>query len=179
MNDRFTVYGNLARPEGNVTGVTFFADTMTAKRLELVRELVPDATIGVLVNPNNGDTPAELREVEAWARQSGQEVLVLRASTPGEIDAAFATIEQRGAGAVVIAGDPMFTGRRQQISALVARQAIPTIFSSPDVTPPDALASYGASLTDSYNKVGTYVGKISRVLNPQTSRSCGQHSSGS
>jgi putative tryptophan/tyrosine transport system substrate-binding protein len=131
-----------------------------AKRLELVRELLPNAAIGVLVNPNNADTPGELREVEAWARESGQKILVLNASTPSEIDAAFATIVQRAAAALVIAGDPMFASRREQISALAARQAVPTIFTSPDVTPPDAFASYGASLTDSYRKVGTYAGKI-------------------
>jgi putative ABC transport system substrate-binding protein len=151
---------NLARPEGNVTGITFFADTLVAKRLELVRELAPNATIGVLVNPNNGDTPGELHDAEAWAHETGQEILVLNASTPSEIDAAFATIVQRAAGALVIAGDAMLASRREQIGLLAARQAIPTIYSSPDVIPPDALAAYGASLTDSYRKVGTYVGKI-------------------
>ena len=82
--------GNLARPEGNATGVTFFADTLMAKRLELIRELVPNAaTIAVLVNPNNADTPGQLREVQAAAREARQQLVVLNASTPSEIDAGF------------------------------------------------------------------------------------------
>jgi putative tryptophan/tyrosine transport system substrate-binding protein len=90
---------DLARPEGNVTGITFFADTIMAKRLELMRELVPGAPIiAVLVNPNNVDTPTELREVQAAAREAGQEIIILNASTPSEIDAAFAALVQRAAG---------------------------------------------------------------------------------
>ena len=104
--------GNLARPEGNATGVTFFADTLMAKRLELMRELVPDATaIAVLINPNNVDTPSELQEVQAAAREARQELFILNASTPREIEAAFAALVQRAAGALIVAGDPMLASR--------------------------------------------------------------------
>jgi putative tryptophan/tyrosine transport system substrate-binding protein len=158
---------SLARPEGNATGVTFFGDTLMAKRLELVRELVPNlATIAVLVNPNNGDTPGQLREVQAAARETGQEIIVLNASTPNEIDAAFVAMVQRAAGALVLAGDPMFASRPAQIGALAARYAIPMIWTSLDAAPHDALASYGASLADAYRQAGVYVGKILKGAKP-------------
>jgi len=138
-----------------------------AKRLELMRELVPDATvIGVLINPNSVDTPSELHEVEAAAREARQELFVLNASTPGEIEAAFAALVQRAAGALIVAGDPMLASRREQIGALVARHAIPTMHNSPDSNPPDALISYGASLTDAYRQVGIYTGKILKGAKP-------------
>ena len=101
--------GNLARPEGNATGVTFFADTLMAKRFELMRELVPNATaIAVLINPMNVDAPGQLREVQAAARAARQELFVLNASTPSEIDAAFAVLVKQAVGALLVAGDPMF-----------------------------------------------------------------------
>jgi len=159
--------GNLARPEGNATGVTFFADTLMAKRLELMRELVPDATaIAVLINPNNVDTPSELQEVQAAAREARQELFILNASTPREIEAAFAALVQRAAGALIVAGDPMLASRREQIGALVARHAIPTMYNSPDSNPHDALISYGASLADAYRQVGIYTGKILKGAKP-------------
>jgi putative tryptophan/tyrosine transport system substrate-binding protein len=159
---------DLARPEGNVTGITFFADTIMAKRLELMRELVPGAPIiAVLVNPNNVDTPSELREVQAAAREAGQEIMVLHASTPGEIDAAFAALVQRAAGALVVAGDPMLAAQRVQIRALAQRHSIPMLSSSLDPDTPDALITYGARLTESYRQVGIYTGKILADAKPK------------
>jgi putative tryptophan/tyrosine transport system substrate-binding protein len=152
---------DLARPEGNVTGITFFADTIMAKRLELVRELVPGAAIiAVLVNPNNVDTPSELREVQAAARETGQEIVILNASTPSEIDAAFATLVQRAAGALIVAGDPMLAAQRDQIAAFSHRHAIPTLSTNIESSTPDALITYGSSLTETYRQVGIYTGKI-------------------
>jgi ABC-type uncharacterized transport system substrate-binding protein len=154
---------NLARPEGNATGVTFFADTLMSKRLELMRELVPDATtIAVLVNPNNADTPGQLREIQAAARETRQQLVVLNASTRSEIDTAFAALVQRAAGALIVAGDPMFASRREHIVALAARHAVPTIYGSRETATRDALVSYGASLVDAYRQAGTYTGKILR-----------------
>jgi len=159
---------DLARPEGNVTGITFFADTIMAKRLELMRELVPGAPIiAVLVNPNNVDTPTELREVQAAAREAGQEIMVLNASTPSEIDAAFAALVQRATGALVVAGDPMLAAQRDQIRALAHRHAIPMLSSSLDPDTPDALITYGARLTESYRQVGIYTGKILAGAKPK------------
>jgi putative ABC transport system substrate-binding protein len=153
--------GNLARPEGNATGVTFFADTLMAKRFELMRELVPNATaIAVLINPMNVDAPGQLREVQAAARAARQELFVLNASTPSEIDAAFAVLVKQAVGALIVAGDPMFVSRREQIGSLVASYAIPAMYNSPESTPPDALVWYGPSLADAYRQAGIYTGKI-------------------
>jgi putative ABC transport system substrate-binding protein len=153
--------GNLARPEGNATGVTFFADTLMAKRFELMRELVPNATaIAVLINPMNVDAPGQLREVQAAARAARQELFVLNASTPSEIDAAFAVLVKQAVGALLVAGDPMFVSRREQIGSLVASYAIPAMYNAPESTPPDALVSYGPNLADAYRQVGIYTGKI-------------------
>jgi putative ABC transport system substrate-binding protein len=158
---------NLARPEGNATGVTFFADTLMGKRLELMHELVPNAaTIAVLLNPSNGDTPSQLREVQASARAAGQKIIVLNASTPNQIDAAFAALVQQAAGALVLAGDPMFASRIEQIGALATRYGIPMIWTSIESSPPDALASYGASLAASYRQVGIYTGRILKGAKP-------------
>ena len=160
---------DLARPEGNVTGITFFADAIMAKRLELIRELVPGAAIiAVLVNPNNvDDTPSELREVQTAAREAGQEIIVLNASTPSEIDAAFAALVQRAAGALVVAGDPMLAAQRDQIRALAHRHAIPMLSSNLESGTPDALITYGARLTESYRQVGIYTGKILAGAKPK------------
>ena len=153
--------GNLARPEGNATGVTFFADTLMAKRFELMRELVPNATaIAVLINPMNVDAPGQLREVQAAARAARQELFVLNASTPSEIDAAFAVLVKQAVGALLVAGDPMFVSWREQIGSLVASYAIPAMYNAPESTPPDALVSYGPNLADAYRQVGIYTGKI-------------------
>jgi putative ABC transport system substrate-binding protein len=162
---------DLARPEGNVTGITFFADAIMAKRLELIRELVPGAAIiAVLVNPNNvDDTPSELREVQTAAREAGQEIIVLNASTPSEIDAAFATLVQSAAGALIVAGDPMLAAQRDQIRALARRHAIPMLSSNLEsgTRTPDALITYGARLTESYRQVGIYTGKILAGAKPR------------
>jgi putative ABC transport system substrate-binding protein len=158
---------NLARPEGNATGVTFFGDTLMGKRLEFMRELVPNvAIIAVLINPSNGDTPSQLREVQASAREAGQKIIVLNASTPNEIDAAFAALVQQAAGALVLAGDPMFASRSEQIGALATRYGIPMIWTNIESSPPDALVSYGASLAASYRQVGIYTGRILKGAKP-------------
>jgi putative ABC transport system substrate-binding protein len=158
--------GSLNRPEANLTGVTFFADELMAKRLELLRELVPNAaTVAVLLNPGNVDTPGELRDVQAAARETGQRLLVLSASTESEIDVAFATVK-RAADALIVGGDPFFSSRRDQLSALMEHYAIPTISFSRDVSAPYAQITYGPRLADAYRQVGVYTGRILKGAKP-------------
>src|SRR5204863_3761274 len=113
---------SLNRPGGNATGMSFFSGALAAKRLELLRELVPQAaTIAVLANPSNARTEADARELQDAARRVGQQIIVVNARTAGEVDEAFATIAQRRAGAVLVNGDAFYLTRREQITALAAR----------------------------------------------------------
>jgi putative tryptophan/tyrosine transport system substrate-binding protein len=156
----------LGRPEGK-TGITFFSDTLMAKRLDLLRELVPNATtIAVLVNPTNADTPAQLREVQAAARAAGQQLIVLNASTPREIEAVFAVLVPRTAGALMIAGDPFFVTQRELLVSLAARYAVPTIYSSRESAARGALMTYGVHLADVYRQAGIYTAKILKGAKP-------------
>jgi ABC-type uncharacterized transport system substrate-binding protein len=158
---------SLGRPDSNVTGVTFFADTLMSKRLELLRELVPNAaTVAVLVNPNNADTAFQLREVQVAARETGQQLVVLNASTASEIETAFASLVPRGARALLIAGDPFFVTQRGQLVALATHHAIPTIYSSRESATRDALVSYGVHLPDVYRQVGVYAARILKGAKP-------------
>jgi putative tryptophan/tyrosine transport system substrate-binding protein len=153
------------RPGGNITGVVFFA-ALTAKRLELLRQLVPKATtIAVLVSPDP-DTEAERREVEAAAQATGQQVIVLYVSSDRDIDAAFATIIQRGAGALLSLGGAFFNSRRERLVALAARHALPVTYPWREATAAGGLMSYGTSITDAYRQVGIYAGRILKGEKP-------------
>ncbi len=140
---------------------------MTAKRLGLMRELVPNATIiAILVNPKGSDTPHELREVQAAARSVSQKLIILNASTPNQIDKAFTTLSQQAVDALVVGSDPMFTSEQKKIFALAASHRIPTIYGSPETTPRGALASYGPSLLEAYQLAGNYTGKLLKGAKP-------------
>ena len=153
------------RPGGNITGVVFFA-ALAAKRLELLRQLVPKATtIAVLVSPDP-DTEAERREVEAAAQATGQQVIVLYVSSDRDIDAAFATIIKRGAGALLSLGGAFFNSRRERLVALAARHALPVTYPWREATAAGGLMSYGTSITDAYRQVGIYVGRILKGEKP-------------
>jgi putative ABC transport system substrate-binding protein len=153
------------RPGGNITGVVFFA-ALAAKRLELLRQLVPKATtIAVLVSPDP-DTEAERREVEAAAQATGQQVIVLYVSSDRDIDAAFATIIQRGAGALLSLGGAFFNSRRERLVALAARHALPVTYPWREATAAGGLMSYGTSITDAYRQVGIYAGRILKGEKP-------------
>jgi putative tryptophan/tyrosine transport system substrate-binding protein len=153
------------RPGGNITGVVFFA-ALAAKRLELLRQLVPKATtIAVLVSPDP-DTEAERREVEAAAQATGQQVIVLYVSSDRDIDGAFATIIQRGAGALLSLGGAFFNSHRERLVALAARHALPVTYPWREATVAGGLMSYGTSITDAYRQVGIYVGRILKGEKP-------------
>jgi len=150
---------SLNRPGGNLTGVTIFGMMATGKRMELLRQLMPKAgMIGYLMNPNNPNR--ELGNVQTAARSLRQPIFVLNASDGREIDAAFAAISKQRVAALLVASDPLFFDRRDQLVALAARQAIPAIYYLRAFSQAGGLLSYGNSLTDMYRLVGTYTGRI-------------------
>jgi putative ABC transport system substrate-binding protein len=156
---RLGLVTSLARPGGNLTGVNFLNAELAAKRLEILRELVPSAhRIAVLVNPSF-DWSAE-RDLDAAARTMGLEIVALQASTNREIDAAFATFAEQRPDALYISPNPFFRSRRVQMALLAARYGIPTAFALRDYTEAGGLMSYGASLAEAYRKVGVQAGRV-------------------
>ena len=153
---------SLSRPGGNITGVTALAVELGAKQLEVLHELVPTASaIALLVNPTgaaNADTLS--RDLQAAARIRGVGLHVLHASTESDLDTVFATLSRLQAGALVIGSDPFFNSRPQQLAALAARHAVPTIYPFRDYVVAGGLMSYGNSLADSYHLLGTYASRI-------------------
>jgi putative tryptophan/tyrosine transport system substrate-binding protein len=159
---------SLARPSANATGINFYSGELTAKRLELLRELVPAATrVAVLVNPANAiTTETTLRDVAAPARAMGLQIQVLNASTSREINAAFATFVRERPDALFIGLDPFLNSRRAQLVNLAARHALPATFSNRDNAEIGGLMSYGANIADGWRQVGAYVGRILKGAKP-------------
>jgi putative ABC transport system substrate-binding protein len=152
---------SLARPGGNLTGVSTMAPELISKRLELLSELVPQAgVIALLVNPNNSNTERIIGDMQEAAHTKGVQLRVLKAGSESEIDAAFASLVELHAGALVVGGDPFFESRREQLVALAARHAVPAIYQWHEFAVAGGLISYGASLTALYRQVGIYAGKI-------------------
>src|SRR5262249_13723438 len=142
---------SINRPGGNVTGVSWFAAELGPKRLGLLHELVPNATIvAFLSNPNNPESARQPAELQEAARAIGLQLVVLTATTPGGIDAAFTAMVQNRVGALLVGSDPFFFSRREQIVALAAEHAIPTIYAGRETAGADGLMSYGNSLADAY-----------------------------
>ena len=158
---------NLGRPGGNATGVTFHTGQLHAKRLELLRELVPNAgVIAFLANPNNPTFESNVKAVEDTASSVGQQVRVLKASTAQEIDVAFTALVQLRAGALLVASEGFFLDRREQIAALTARYRVPASFELREFVTAGGLMSYGASLSEVYRQAGIYTGKIINGAKP-------------
>jgi putative ABC transport system substrate-binding protein len=155
------------RPGGNATGISFLTPILGAKRLELLHDLVPKASvIAVLINPNNPIADAQTRQLQETARAMGQQIKVLYASTEADFDAAFTTLVQQQTGALVVSGDPFFTDRRDQLVALAARHAVPSIYQWREFTAAGGLISYGASLSDAYRQTGIYAARILKGEKP-------------
>jgi putative tryptophan/tyrosine transport system substrate-binding protein len=158
---------SLNRPGGNVTGVTFIGASLGAKRLELARELVPNVgLIALLTHPNSPDALEELRDLNTAAKAIGQEVLVVSATSDREFEAAFASIVQHRAGALLIGQDPFLFQAGDQLIALAARHRIPAIYGNGESVSAGALASYGASLPDAWRLAGAYAGRILKGAKP-------------
>jgi len=149
------------RPGGNATGVNILTPTLEAKRLELLHELMPQATrVGFLLNPDNPPAERQLVDAAAAGRALGVQVRVWRASTDHEIDAAFKTAAQQRLGALAVAAAPFFDTRRTKIVALAARYALPTIYHAREFAAVGGLLSYGIDFPDTSRQVGVYVGRI-------------------
>src|SRR5262249_55519034 len=158
---------SLSRPGGNVTGVTFLASELNPKRLELLHELVPQATeIAFLVNPGSFNTEANVRNIQAAAVSVGLRIIVLSASTADEIKAAFETLGQTRAGGLLINNDAFFVSRRDQFVAMAARYRIPVVHFAPQFTTAGGLMSYSDERFDSYRQAGLYVGRILKGEKP-------------
>jgi putative ABC transport system substrate-binding protein len=158
---------SLNQPGGNVTGVVFMTSMLGAKRLELLRQLVPKATtIAMLVNPNNPNTEAERRDVQTAALALGQQLLVLDVSSARDIETAFATIVQRGAGALITGTGAFMNSHREGLVALAALHALPASYAFRESVVAGGLMSYGNSITDAYRQVGLYAGRILKGEKP-------------
>ena len=159
---------SLARPGGNLTGVNFFIAELTAKRMELLRELVPRAKrVAVLTNPAQSlNSETTVREVEAAARATGLQIQIFNATTSREIDAAFASLVDERPDALFVGPDPLFNGRRIQLILLAARYSMPATFAIRDIVEAGGLMSYGPNNTDAWRQHGVYAGRILKGAKP-------------
>jgi putative tryptophan/tyrosine transport system substrate-binding protein len=158
---------SLNRPGSNLTGVTLFTSTVGAKRLQLLRELLPAATtFAFIVNPSNTRAATDTQEMETAARALGQQIVVAKAITDRDFEAAFATLAQGSIQALVIGGDPFFNSQAQQLVALASHYAIPTIYPLNEFAAVGGLMSYGSSISDAYRQAGIYAGRILKGAKP-------------
>ena len=158
---------SLARPGGNLTGVSFLVVDLNPKRFELLRELVPEAgAMGLLVYASNPNIERVMQEMQDAARPSGVQLLILKVSTDSEIDAAFVSLVQQKAVALVVPADPFFNNRRDQIVALAARHAVPAIYEFRQFAAAGGLISYGPNLLEVYFQVGIYTGRVLKGAKP-------------
>ncbi len=158
---------SLNRPGGNLTGVSLLLGLLGAKRLELLRELVPTpTTVAVFINPTNPSAKFYAQDAEQAAHTLGQQIQILNASSEREIEAAFAALAPLRAGAVLVTTDAFFIGRRQHLVALAARYAVPTIYEYRDFAAAGGLVSYGPSIADAYHQAGIYAGRILKGTHP-------------
>jgi ABC-type uncharacterized transport system substrate-binding protein len=158
---------SLNRPGGNITGVSFLGRELVTKRLELLRQLLPKAAaIAVLVDPNFPEAERERRVVQAAAHAIGQELIAVEASSDRDIEMAFATFAQRGAGALFIGSSAFLNSRRERVAALAVRHALPASHTLREFATAGGLMSYGTSITDAYRLAGIYAGRILKGEKP-------------
>jgi putative ABC transport system substrate-binding protein len=163
----FRLVNSLARPGGNLTGVSALLVDLMAKRLDLLSELVPGARVAaLLVNPNNPNSERVIRDVQEAAHAKGCGLLILKAGGESEIDAAFASFDRPQVGGIVVSSDPFFDSHRDQLVTLAARYSVPAIYEWREFVVAGGLISYGPSLKALYRQVGNYVGKILKGAKP-------------
>jgi putative ABC transport system substrate-binding protein len=164
---RLGLVASLNRPGANLTGVVMFDTELVAKRLELLRELVPtEAKIALLANPKNPNADLLAREIQTATRATGQVMQVVEASSESELEAAFATFRQQHVGAIVVQADPFLDDHGDQLVALGLRYAVPAIYQWRQFAEAGALISYGPSLSDTYRLAALYAGRILKGANP-------------
>jgi len=164
---RLGLVASLNRPGGNATGINFFVSAMEAKRLGLLRDLLPTATlIAVLLNPSYAGFEVQSRDVQEAANALGLKIHVLHASSEQAIHAAFTTLARMRADALLVGSDPFFNGRREQLVTLAAHYAIPAIYELREFVEAGGLMSYGTSITDAYRQIGLYTARILKGEKP-------------
>jgi putative ABC transport system substrate-binding protein len=158
---------SLNKPDGNVTGATFYSGALGSKQVEILIELAPrTATIGLLVNPALTNAAVQLQNMQSAAKAVGRELQVLRAGTEREFDAAFATLAKRPNPALIVSVDPLFDSHRPQLIALAEQYALPTAYYLREFAETGGLVSYGASILDAYRRAGVYAGRILKGEKP-------------
>ncbi len=158
---------SMNRPGGNATGISVLTTTLEAKRLELLREVVPSAgIIAFLVNPDNADTETQLRDVQAAARSVGQQISIVHANTDAALEAALVDVVKQKASALLIANDVFFNSRRAQLAKIVERHGVPAMYAYRDYVAEGGLMSYSTSLIDALRQVGFYTGRILKGEKP-------------
>jgi ABC-type uncharacterized transport system substrate-binding protein len=164
---KYGLVASLNRPGGNVTGVSWFSAELGPKRLDLLHDLVPNVmTVALLLNPNNAETARQPAELQEAARVLGMQIVILHASIVSDIDNAFSTIIQDRIGALVVAADSFLASRREQITTLAARHAVPAIYVNREMAGAGGLMSYGNSLADGYRRAGIYTARILKGEKP-------------
>jgi ABC-type uncharacterized transport system substrate-binding protein len=164
---KFGLVASLSRPGRNATGLNLLTSELTTKRLELIRELLPAvATLAVLVNPRSPEAEPQLRDLQATARAIRQQLRVLNASSEPEVDAGFAILVNERDAALLVTNDALFTSSRDQLIALAARHAVPTIYDRRAYAVAGGLMSYGTDYLDGYRKLGIYASKILNGAQP-------------
>jgi putative ABC transport system substrate-binding protein len=164
---RFGLVASLNRPGGNLTGVVSLVSVLAAKQIGLLRELVPTAAvIAFLVNPNDAAAEFQINDAQAAARAVGQQLIILKAGTVGELDAAFATLVQQRAGALLVAAGPFFLTRAHNIVALAVRHAVPVMYFRREFADAGGLISYGSGSSELYRQMGIYTGRILKGEKP-------------
>jgi putative ABC transport system substrate-binding protein len=164
---KWGLVASLNRPGGNVTGISPLSNLLEEKRFGLLHELTPIARVmAVLVNPDNPFSETEMSDVHAAARSIGQDITFINAGSEHDLDAAFVTVVQRQAGALVVSSDPFFNSRRDQLVALAARHAVPASYGQREYALAGGLMSYGTSLTDAYRLAGAYAGRVLKGAKP-------------
>jgi len=158
---------SLNRPGGNVTGVAFMIVETGAKRLQLLRALVPKlASIALLVNPNNPNAEPQRRDTEAGAAALGLQVMILTASSEGDLETAFAMLARQRADALLVSADPFFISQRDRLITLAARYTLPAIYYARDFVAAGGLMSYGSNIAAAYRQAGTYAGRVLKGEKP-------------
>jgi putative ABC transport system substrate-binding protein len=164
---RMGLVGSLNRPGGNSTGVYMLTAALEPKRIELMRELVPNAAvIGAIVDPNSPDTKLQMEELPAAASALGRQIKIFNAGSDGEINAAFAAVAEQKIGAVLVTSSPFYLPRREKFVALAARTGVPTMYFFRAFAEAGGLMSYGTSLTDAYRQAGVYAGRMLKGEKP-------------
>jgi ABC-type uncharacterized transport system substrate-binding protein len=158
---------SLARPGGNITGVSFYSGTLAGKQMELLQKLVPKAkAVGMLVNPNSPAAESQVNDAQAAAHALGLEIHVVRAASQLDFEKAFASFSQQRVDALIFGGDALFTGLRADLVALAMRHALPSIYVTRPFVASGGLISYGTSIADAYRQAGVYVGRILKGAKP-------------